>query len=77
MGVYLIGEEDTFLWLSRGDLKGETEGEIVAANDQALQTKYHATKMSQTERSSKCRLCTQFDETVEHTISTCQLLFKE
>ena len=40
----LISEEDTFLWLSKGDLKVETESEIVAAQDQALQTKYYATK---------------------------------
>ena len=39
----LISEEDTFLWLSKGDLKAETESEIVAAQDQALQTKYYAT----------------------------------
>jgi len=36
-----IGEEDTFLWLSKGDLKAETESEIVAAQDQALQTITH------------------------------------
>ena len=36
----LISEEDTFLWLSKGDLKVETESEIVAAQDQALKTKY-------------------------------------
>jgi hypothetical protein len=29
-----ISEEDTFLWLSKGDLKAETESEIVAAQDQ-------------------------------------------
>jgi len=34
----LIGEEDTFIWLSEGDLKAETENEIVAAQDRALQT---------------------------------------
>ena len=39
----LISEEDTFLWLSKGDLKAETESEIVAAQDQALQMKYYAT----------------------------------
>ena len=36
----LISEEDTLLWLSKRDLKAETESEIVAAQDQALQTKY-------------------------------------
>jgi len=41
----LISEEDTFLWLLKGDLKAETEREIVAAQDQALQTKYYATKI--------------------------------
>jgi len=41
----LIGEEDTFLWLSKGDLKAETESEIGAAQDQAIQTKYYATKI--------------------------------
>ena len=29
----LISEEDTFLWLSKGDLKAETESELVAAQD--------------------------------------------
>jgi len=37
-----------FLWLSKGDLKAETESEIVPAQDQALQTKYYATKILNT-----------------------------
>jgi len=52
----LISEEDTFLWLLKGDLKAETESEIVAAQDQALQTKYFAIKILNTETDSKCRL---------------------
>jgi hypothetical protein len=52
----LITEEDTFLWLTKGDLKAETESEIVAAQDQTLQTKYYATKILNTETDSKCRL---------------------
>jgi hypothetical protein len=35
-------EEDTFLWLSRGQLKLESGSEIIAAQEEALQTKYHA-----------------------------------
>jgi hypothetical protein len=70
----LISEEDTF---SLGDLKAETESEIVAAQDQAIQTKYYATKILNTATDSKCRLCQRFDETVDHIISTCPILAKE
>ena len=73
----LISEEDTFLWLSNGDLKAETESEIVAAQDQALKTKYYATKILDTETDSKCRLCQQFDETTDHIMSACPILVKE
>jgi hypothetical protein len=34
----------------------------VAAQDQALQTKYHTTKILQTETDSKCWLCQQLDK---------------
>ena len=73
----LISEEDAFLWLLKGDLKTETESEIVAAQDQALQTKYYATKILNTETDSKCRLCQHFDETIDHIISACPILAKE
>jgi len=72
-----ISEEDTFLWLSKGDLKAKTESKIVAARDQELQTKYYATKVLNTETNSKCRLCQQFDETIDHIISACPILAKE
>src|SRR5215469_2131089 len=73
----LISEEDTFLLLSKGDLKAETESEIAAAQDQALNTKYCATKILHTETDSKCRLCQQLDETIDHIISACPILAKE
>jgi hypothetical protein len=73
----LISEEDTFLWLSKGDLKVETENEIVAAQDQALNTKYYATEILHTETDSKCRLCQKHDETIDDIMSTCQILAKE
>jgi hypothetical protein len=40
---------NTFPWLLRGDLTAETESEIIAAQDQVLQTKYSVTKSLQTE----------------------------
>jgi hypothetical protein len=72
-----ISEEDAFLWLSKGELKAETESEIVAAQDQTLQTKYHATKILNTETDSKCRLCQKFDETIDDILSACSTLAKE
>jgi hypothetical protein len=44
-----IGEEDTCLWLSRGDLKAETESEVIGAQYQDIQNKCNATKISTTE----------------------------
>ena len=49
----------------------------MAAQDQALQTKYYGTKILSTETDSKCRLCQQFDETIDHIISACPVLAKE
>jgi phospholipid N-methyltransferase len=42
-----------------------------------LNTKYYATKILNTETDSKCRLCQQFDETIDHIISACPILAKE
>jgi hypothetical protein len=49
----------------------------VAAQDQTLQTKYYATKILNTKTDNKCRLCHQFDETIDHIISACPILAKE
>jgi hypothetical protein len=49
----------------------------VAAQDQALQTKYYATKILNPHTGSKCRLRHQFDETKDHIISACPILVKE
>ena len=49
----------------------------MAAQDHALQTKYYATNILNTGTDSKCRLCQQFDEKIDHIISACSLLAKE
>jgi hypothetical protein len=72
-----VSEEDMILWLLRGDLQAETESETVAAQEQTLQTKYCATKILHTETDRKCRLCQEFDETVNHVTSACPIPAKE
>jgi hypothetical protein len=55
-----VGTEDTLLLSSR-DLKAGTESAIIAAKEHTLQTKFHATKIVQTETDSKRRLRQHFD----------------
>jgi hypothetical protein len=49
----LVGEDNTFVWILRGDVNAETGSEIISAQGQALQTKYHATKGLQIEMDLK------------------------
>jgi hypothetical protein len=76
MDRHLIRGEDMLLWLSSGELKGETDSEIIAAQDQALppnimQQKYYTQKQTANVD------CKQFDETVEQIISGCPVLAEE
>ena len=73
----LIREENAFLWPSRGDLKAECESEIIAAQDQALQTKHRVTRILQTETDSRRRLRQRYDKTINHITSACPIWVKE
>jgi hypothetical protein len=72
-----ISEEDTFLWLLGVRLIAGTESEAAAAQNWALQTKCDATKILETETNNKCRLCYQYDETIDHIISECPILAQQ
>jgi hypothetical protein len=39
-----------------GNVEAQTESDMIAAQDRALQTNYYATKILQTKTDSKCRL---------------------
>ena len=53
----LVDIEQSYRWLKSGDVKGETESKIVAAQDPAISTKYFKNKILKEETESKCRLC--------------------
>jgi hypothetical protein len=72
----LISEDDMLLWLSRGDMKGGTESEIKAAQNQALQTSYQATDMLKKKADSKCRLCQQYGKKIYYIIPAPSILAK-
>ncbi|CAH3124919.1 unnamed protein product [Porites lobata] len=62
-------------WLS-SNLKGETEGLLVAAQDQALNTRYYQKVICGQQVESKCRMCSQHEETMDHVVSGCEVLAK-
>jgi len=68
--------EQSYRRLKSGYLKGETESKIVASQDQAISTNYFKNKILKQEIESKCRLCTQHEETIDNLTSGCPILVK-
>ena len=67
-------ETQSWNWLRSGWLKKETEGMILAAQDQALPTRNYKVTIMKEQGSKKCRMCGERDETVMHILSECEKL---
>jgi hypothetical protein len=72
----LVDEEQSYLWMKRGDIKGETESTIVAAQDQAVGTNYFKRTILKEEIEIRCRLSKEYEETVDHLTSGRLILAK-
>jgi len=59
----MVDTGQSYHCLKSGDIKGETESTIVAAQDQAISTNYFKNKLLKDETESKFRLCKQHEET--------------
>ena len=66
-----LSSNDIWQWFQRGELKRETEGTIMAAQHQALKTKYIQRVFNGSNISPKCRKCNQKEETLNHIASEC------
>ena len=60
-------------WLL-SNLKGETEGLLVVAQDQSLNTRNYQKVICDQQVESKCRMYSQHEETVNHILSGCEVL---
>jgi hypothetical protein len=49
-----VNNEQSYRWVNFGDIKGETESTIVAAQDHAISTIYFKNKMLKKETDCKC-----------------------
>ena len=72
----LVDVEQSHRWLKFGDIKGETKSTTVAAQDQAISENYFKKKILKEEIESKCLLCKQHEETIDHLTSCCPILAK-
>ena len=71
-----VDEVETNRWLSTSGLKSETEGFIIAVQDQCLKTNYYRHKILKDGTDPLCRICTKQQETIDNLISGCPELAK-
>ena len=69
-----VDQLQTFKWLKSSSLRVETEGFILAAQDQSLKTKNYQCKIMKTIKDPNCRFCNKFQETIDHLVSGCPIL---
>jgi hypothetical protein len=72
----LVDKEQSYRWLKFGDIKGEIESTIMTARDQAVSTNYFKRKILKEETESRCRLCKEYEEIIDHLTSVCPILAK-
>ena len=56
------------------NFKRETESHLIAAQNNTIRTNQIQTRIDKTQQNSKCRLCGDRDETINHIISECRKL---
>ena len=66
-----IAHDKTWTWLRKGNFKRETESPLIAAQNNAVRTNHIKARIYKTQQNSKCRLCNDRDETINHIISEC------
>ena len=65
--------QNTWTWQREGNLKRETESFLIAAQNKVIRTNHITSRIDKTQQNSKCRLCSDRDETINY-ISKCSKL---
>ena len=72
-----ISHEKTWTWLKKGHLMRETESRLIVAQNNAIRTNYIKVRIDKTHQNSKCRLCGNRDEAINHIKSECNKLTRK
>ena len=69
-----MSHQKSWTWLRKGNLKRETESLLIVAQDNAIRTNHINARIDKRQQNSKCRLCGDRDEMINHIISECRKL---
>ena len=69
-----ISHDKNWTWLRKGNLKRETESLLMTEQNSTKRTNHIKARIAKTQQNSKCRLCGDRDETINHIISDCSKL---
>ncbi|XP_052748311.1 uncharacterized protein LOC128200110 [Galleria mellonella] len=69
-----VDKEASNAWLSRGILYPETEGFIIAIQDQVIETRNYQKYITKTLTSDTCRKCNSSPETIQHITGSCKAI---
>ena len=67
--INTISHEKTCTWLRKWNIKRESESLLIAALNNAIRTYQIKARIEKTQQNSKCRLCGDRDETINHIIN--------
>ena len=60
--------------MRKGNVQRETESLLIAEQNNAIRTNHIKARINETQQNSKCRLCGDRDETINHIIIECSKL---
>ena len=72
-----VSHDKTWKWQRKGNFKRERKSLLMAAQNSAIRTNHIKARIDKTRQNSKCRLCSDRDETINHIISECSKLVQK
>ena len=72
-----ISHEKTWTWLRKENFKRETESLLIATQNNAVRSNHIKARIDKIQQNSKCRLCGDRKETINHIISGKQQICTE
>ena len=67
-----VTNRESYVWLSEGRLRPQTEALILAAQDDVLHTRWYQNRILKNSRLLMCRECGKAMETVKHILNMCE-----